>query len=1191
MSEQLQPGATLLGQYTIERHVASGGMGAVYAARDGVTGREVAIKVMLANQDSEAFLREAQHQAGLAHPAIVPIHQATTDPVTGDLAIVMPLMAGSLQDQAPPCSLEDVVRWLTPVAEGLDFLHSQGYIHRDLKPHNLLIKPDGGVQIADFGLLKDLDEGSTASGFIGTERYMAPEQWRKGKIRATTDIYALGLIAYRLLTAQLPFLAPADCTTKAPIRPRRYMPSIPARVEAALLKALERSPAHRWQRAGDFLAELRSSLEQPTIATPPLPDAAAGAGRGMLGAPPTLVPASTIIMVVNRYLDLVEVALRRGNATEHTFRPLLLDLLQACAPGLVAVNEPRRIACGAPDIQMESDGIPLGHVEAKAPGIDLAGIVSDSERTPARTTSGRQLARYRESLPNLLFTDGLLWHWFLGGAARPPAPVRLATWDGTYLARDPRAIDDFSGLLTAVLAGQIPSISAPNDLATRLARLARLLDQAVREALATSLPAADLPLQRNALREYLLPDLTDQDFADLYAQTITYGLFTARVLAPTTPFTLQQAAYLIPDTIPFLRRLFSEVAGPSLDAGVAWIVDEIVRLLAATDMGIVLRRFGQATRRRDPIFHFYETFLAAYNPGLRERLGIYYTPQPVVDYLVRAVDHLLRQDFGKGDGLADESVILLDPATGTATFPYTVVRHIHEQVTAQMGAGAWAQYVGPKLLPRVFAFELLMAPYAIAHLKLLLFLAELGYQPQGQERLGIYLTNTLADAPHLGQLLPGFGAALTREAQAADEVKHRASVMVVLGNPPYSGHSRNTGTWITGLVEDYKSVAGQPLAERNTKWLQDDYVKFIRFAQWRIEQTGRGIVAYITNNGYLDNPTFRGMRHSLLTSFDDIYILNLHGNIDKGEHAPDGEPDQNVFDIRLGVAIVLFVRHRARPEGGAPATLAIVHYADLWGDRASKYAALSAQDMATTPWQTVAPLAPDYRFIPQELAARAEFDLGASVAKAFPFYRTGMNTHRDDFAIAIDRATLESRIEAFLDPALDAAAAARRFNLRETRDFSVAGARAALEALTDWRAAIIPCLYRPFDVRQLLYVPAILDRARPDLNRQMRQPNLALVTTRQTREPFAALATDLVCGQHKIAALYDGSSIFPLYLYPDPERPGLLDTTAPGGRRSNLDLELIGEMATALGLTFVDDGRGDAVSTFGPEDVFHYYYL
>ena len=620
------------------------------------------------------------------------------------------------------------------------------------------------------------------------------------------------------------------------------------------------------------------------------------------------------------YLGRVETAYKLGNATEHTYRSFLQTLIEALTPGATATNEPKRVQCGAPDFIVTRSQTPLGYVEAKDIGVSLD-----------KTEKGEQMGRYRASLGNLVLTDYLEFRWFVGGEKRLSA--RLASVTAKKFAPEPDGAANVAALLSAFAQADAPTVKTPRELAQRMAALAKLTRDAIAAALASEDKGGSLHQQQEGFKKTLLRDLSDAQFADMYAQTICYGLFAARVNAtPGVRFTREHAAYDLPRTNPFLRKMFGHIAGPDLDERIVWVVDDLAGLLHRTEMESILADFGKRTRQEDPVVHFYETFLAAYDPKMRAARGVYYTPEPVVSYIVRSVDHLLKTEFGLPDGLADAAKVrvknakgeekevhrvqILDPATGTGTFLHGVIDRIQESFAGNKGM--WSGYVRDHLLPRVFGFELLMAPYAVAHMKLGLQLKESGYDFASDERLGVYLTNTLEEANVVsgGNL---FAQWVVEEASAAGNVKQNAPVMVVMGNPPYSGHSGNKGEWISGLLRgkdaggSYFEVDGKPLGEKNPKWLNDDYVKFIRFAQWRIQQTGYGILAFISNHGYLDNPTFRGMRQSLMATFDDIYVLDLHGNSNKKERAPDGGADENVFDIQQGVAICLMVK---RPRRG-----------------------------------------------------------------------------------------------------------------------------------------------------------------------------------------------------------------------------------------------------------------------------------
>jgi predicted helicase len=408
-------------------------------------------------------------------------------------------------------------------------------------------------------------------------------------------------------------------------------------------------------------------------------------------------------------------------------------------------------------------------------------------------------------------------------------------------------------------------------------------------------------------------------------------LFTARVFSYTvderkrqeeqnperkeTDFNRQNAWELLPETNPFLRRLFKDVSQqPVAELGEDLVdaISDVFSILRAAKMEAILADFRAKMNREDIVIRFYEDFLAAYKPKMRERRGVYYTPEPVVSYMVRSVDILLKEKFDKPLGLADPEVMILDPACGTGTFLLWIFQLIRqrfqenpEALTVGLEDKSWSGYVKERLLPRVFGFELLMAPYAIAHLKLGLFLEETGYQFNSGKRLGVYLTNTLDEALQKSESL--FKEFIAEESDQAAEIKRYKPVMVVVGNPPYSVNSANKSEWSTKLVKD-DYYPKDEMKEQNPKMLLDDYVKFLRFGQWRIEQTHQGILAFITNHGYLDNPTFRRMRRSLEQSFDEIYVMDLHGNSKKKEVSPDGLKDENVFDIQQGVSISLMLK-------------------------------------------------------------------------------------------------------------------------------------------------------------------------------------------------------------------------------------------------------------------------------------------
>ena len=698
-------------------------------------------------------------------------------------------------------------------------------------------------------------------------------------------------------------------------------------------------------------------------------------------------------MSFDGYLQEVKKQLSTGVAREHAYRPALNKLLESLEPGqLTATNEPKRIEAGAPDFMVARGSSRVGYVEAKDIGVDLR----KTERTD-------QLKRYKAALPNLILTDYLEFRHFVDGELRGKARI-AEDGGGGKLQIDKEGVKEAERLLQGFLAVDAPSVGTPRELAERMAAQAREIRDLITNTFASESEKGQLHQQLSAFQKTLIPDLKPEQFADMYAQTIAYGLFAARTTTNDPDnFSRRTAGWDLPRTNPFLRNLFNEIAGPTLDERVAWIVDDLAELLRRADMAAILEDFGHRTRREDPVVHFYETFLAAYDPKMRQARGVYYTPEPVVSYIVRSVDAVLKEKFGRSMGLADPNTLILDPATGTATFLYYVIRHVYETLQQQGQGGAWSAYVRENLLPRIFGFELLMAPYTVAHMKLGILLGELGYDFEGDERLRVYLTNTLEEGFHPEETI-GFAEYIAEEADAAATVKKDEPIEVIIGNPPYSGISANTGEWITDLIDTYKKVDGEPLGERK-HWLNDDYVKFIRFGQWRIQQTGRGVLAFITNHGYLENPTFRGMRQSLMQTFTDIYLVNLHGNANKKETTPEGGEDKNVFDIRQGVAIGIFVKE---PGRSGPAK---VHHTDLWGLRKDKYEWLSVEDTRGTEWTEIVPSSPSYLFTEQNTHLLEEYKRGWKVTEAMPVHTAGIVTARDKFVSDLDRSKLLSRIE------------------------------------------------------------------------------------------------------------------------------------------------------------------------------------
>ncbi len=627
-------------------------------------------------------------------------------------------------------------------------------------------------------------------------------------------------------------------------------------------------------------------------------------------------------MTVSEYIKNIDERYRLGNATEHTFRGDLQQLLESLVPDIRATNEPKRQSCGAPDYILTKNDIPVGFIEAK----DIGDIDLDGKK---QNVHKEQFDRYKASLNNLLFTDYINFHLYRDGEFITKIAIAEITDKGIKALPDNFTI--FENLIKDFCTHIGQTITNSKKIAEMMAGKARLLSDIITKALTSdeeNLQNTTLQDQKQAFKEILIHDITPQGFADVYAQTIVYGMFAARLYDPSLDtFSRQEAAELIPKSNPFLRKLFGYIAGPDIDDRIKWVVDDLVNIFLACNVNEILKNYGKSTKMEDPIIHFYEDFLKEYDPELREILGVWYTPRPVVNFIVRAVDDILKTEFDLPQGLADTSkttikvevkgqtieqevhkVQIFDPATGTGTFLAEVIKLIHRKFEGQQGI--WTNYVANHLLPRLNGFELLMASYAMAHLQLNLLLKETGFTPTSEQRIRVYLTNSLEKYHPDKETL--FAKWLSIEANEANYIKRDTPVMCIIGNPPYSGESANKGKWIMKLMEDYKKEPGGKvkLNEKNPKWINDDYVKFIRFSSHLIEKNGEGVLAFINAHGFLDNPTFRGMRWHLMKTFDKIYTIDLHGNIRKKETAPDGSPDQNVFDIMQGVSINIFVKKK-----------------------------------------------------------------------------------------------------------------------------------------------------------------------------------------------------------------------------------------------------------------------------------------
>lgn len=650
-------------------------------------------------------------------------------------------------------------------------------------------------------------------------------------------------------------------------------------------------------------------------------------------------------------------------------------------------------------------------------------------------------------------------------------------------------------------------------------------------------------------RDQVFHELALKEFADAFAQMLAYGLFLARLNSGAEPVTLHNAREYVPGSFRLIRELIDFLTELERNEyrDIRWVVEEVLSIVNGLDLPAIHEDLSFRQRKsvsckvraadeeehrlfeRDPFIYFYEDYLKAYDPKMRKGRGVYYTPPPIVNFIIRAVDDILKQTLGIPAGLADHKrVTALDFACGTGTFLLEAFQRIFDNVGGP-DSGRANLIVRDHMLKNLFGFEYLIAPYTIAHLKLSQYLRDKGHPLKENERLQIFLTNTLEPIhPEPNFFVP----AVTEEAKAAQLVKEQP-ILVIIGNPPYSGVSRNMGAAAQKYVEPYKSVDGKPLGERK-HWLQDDYVKFIAFAQSKMDQVDEGIVGVITNHNYLDGPTFRGMRQSLLGTFDGIYVLDLHGSAQRKERAPDVHDDENVFDIKPGVAVAIFIRSKRYAR--------FVQYGELWGKRESKYKALADLALGRIEWQEVNPSSPNYVFKPQ--ASNLESIRGYPVDQIFEIGTTALQTSRDDFAIAFTRDELMVRLNALNDTSILDEEFRHLLKARPGTGFPPGDSdfwslKSARQELHSRSAEVAELLYRPFDVRYVIYDDAVVHRMKREVSDQMRRPNLALLLPRQlsSLEFRHVLATDVVSEMCVVSSsTKEQNRVFPLWVYDGDER-------------------------------------------------------
>jgi predicted helicase len=784
-------------------------------------------------------------------------------------------------------------------------------------------------------------------------------------------------------------------------------------------------------------------------------------------------------------------------------------------------HDAKAIDGNKPDFIVHKFNIPILYIEVKDIGIDLNKVEKSD-----------QMARYY-GYTNLILTDYVEFRFYRHGIPYCD-PIKIANYEIKKRIIEPIPLNYafVSKTIVDFTESQKEPIRTGKHLSQIMGGKALRIRDNVRAFLSVeSEKNASIKKVYDAIKKQLVHDLSLNSFADMYAQTLVYGLFVARYHDESPDnFTRREARDLVPASNPLLKHFFDHIVGTDFDKRLEFIVDELCEVFLHSNVQELMKEYYKIDlwekkhEAPDPAIHFYEDFLKEYDPELRKKIGAFYTPLPVVRFIVRSVDYILQKEFVLPSGLADSSklpngkhrVQVLDPAAGTGTFITEVLNNIYSRFTGDQ-KGRWPKYVLHDLLPRIHGFEIMMAPYTIAHLKLSMFLKDKGFKYFNDSRLGIYLTNSLEESNIRDDLFSGefgFAGSIAEESREASKIKNQTPIMVVLGNPPYSVSSSNKGEWIQNLIDVYK----KDMDERNIQPLSDDYIKFIRFAEHFIEKNKSGIVAMITNNSFLDGIIHRQMRKHLLETFDDIYILDLHGNSKKKEKSLDGSKDENVFNIMQGVSINILIK-----TGKEKTQLGNLYHSELYGLRDYKFESLNKSDIHNIKWNKLNYIEPYYFFVPKDFGENIEYEKGFKINELFKINTSGVKTHHDDELVS--------------------------FNKFEDNNYQY--------------------YYRPFDTRWIEYDLNKVIRHRFSVMKHMIKENISLLTCKQ-QSSFAfqhVLVARVISDICSVSLQTKESTYaFPLYLYSE-----------DGTKIPNLNQEIVTEIEKTVGKTT-------------PEDILDYIY-
>ncbi|WRC38689.1 N-6 DNA methylase [Helicobacter pylori] len=877
--------------------------------------------------------------------------------------------------------------------------------------------------------------------------------------------------------------------------------------------------------------------------------------------------------MLKEYLEGIKNITPESNEPTHR-RPLenlLISLKDHFNKEFEIEHEPKRERGSQPDFRISYQGLNIGYIENKRVGTNLNQLLKSD-----------QILKYLELNPNLMLTNYLDFVWVGKDEENKPSikrEISIASLEelSKPLKPKPQTERDLIELFKSFFNHEAAPITNAKDFANALSAPTRYLKDAL---IAYQKDDQVSSIFKN-FKEYLYEELSFEDFSDAFAQTLTYSLFLAKLNRPFEKINLDNVRSSIPKNFAVIREMADFLKKLDAIKEIQWLLNEILSSINHVDMGSIIKDLNDD---KDPYLHFYETFLSAYDPKLREKKGVYYTPDPVVKFIINALDSLLKTHFkdaplGLKSALDNENIKLLDFATGTGTFLLEAFRKALEVRKTSDGGTSTKEDKYQNLLKQFYGFEYLIAPYAIAHLNLSQAFKEEFKKPlKGNDALKIILTNTLIQPSEI-IAYRGLSPIFEKELSNAQEIKKNENILIITGNPPYSGASENKGLFewevkaTYGIEPEFQTIeieknikladkiqtllkniqtqkeSGSKNAlkelknlhskyklqkEKNPKWLLDDYVKFMRFAQNKIESLGHGLFGFISNNAFLDNPTFRGLRRSLLECYDELYILNLHGNARKKEETPQGAKDENVFNIMQGVSINLFVKK-------AQATKQKIHYYDVYGERAEKYAFLAQNDLNRIEWLELAPREPFYSLIPQETPLLEEYERGFSVQEMFQVGGTGICSKRDHVVFHKDKESLLKLLKDF--STLEPSELRRKYDIEDAEGWKLGRAIENVKKNQhELEKYIVLCQYRPFDYRWTYYTDkscGFLARPVYDVFKHMLPPpNKNPKTPNQTRKNVALITSRRFCQSQKSGVGFVSNKISDLRTWTCPGMEG-----------------------------------------------------